>query len=163
MRKMLSVFMIVSTFLVLSHLYVLQHDLVIPVKIVMKQTTTAAQLRSIGVNSNIAPSVEMVSKQTGLSPELLIALMYTESTGNAKAVSSKGYKGLMQIPFAVYYTDANLLIGAHIFNEKMKQTNRNLIHALCLYKGYPIDSERGIMQAKKVIALKNKLQMIGES
>jgi len=29
-----------------------------------------------------------------------------------------GYKGLMQIPWPIYYTDANMIIGAHIFNEK---------------------------------------------
>jgi soluble lytic murein transglycosylase-like protein len=86
--------------------------------------------------------------------------MHTESTGNLKAISSLGYKGLMQIPHAVYYADANMLIGAHIFNEKMVQAKGDVVKALCLYKGYPIGSERGIQQARKVLALRDKLKRI---
>jgi hypothetical protein len=86
--------------------------------------------------------------------------MFTESGGNKHAVSCKGYKGLMQIPHAVYYEDANLLIGARIFLEKMEQADNNLEKAILLYKGYPIDSERGIQQARKVIRLYDKLVRI---
>lgn len=86
--------------------------------------------------------------------------MYTESSGNTKAVSRSGYKGLMQIPFGVYHADANVLIGAHIFKEKMKIANGDIIKALLLYKGYPLDSTRGIMQARKVIALRDRLRKV---
>jgi soluble lytic murein transglycosylase-like protein len=88
--------------------------------------------------------------------------MYTESSGNPKAVSKSGYKGLMQIPFSIFYSDANILIGAHIFNEKLKQTKGNVIKAIVLYKGYPINSSRGIIQAGKVLALYNRLKQIGD-
>lgn len=66
----------------------------------------------------------------------------------------------MQTPHGVYYADANMIIGAHIFNEKMKQANGDIIKALLLYKGYPIGSERGVMQAKKVLALRDRLKRI---
>jgi soluble lytic murein transglycosylase-like protein len=79
--------------------------------------------------------------------------MYTESTGNKFAVSCKGYKGLMQIPHNVFYEDANLLIGARIFLEKMQLANNNMENAVALYKGYPINSDRGKQQAKKVLSL----------
>ena len=66
----------------------------------------------------------------------------------------------MQIPFAVYYADANMLIGAHIFNEKMVQAKGDVVKALCLYKGYPLGSERGIQQARKVLALYHRLKEV---
>lgn len=64
----------------------------------------------------------------------------------------------MQIPHTIYQEDANVLIGAHIFNEKMKQAQGNIIKALCLYKGYPVDSDRGYIQARKVLTLYEKLR-----
>lgn len=163
MRKATMIFLVAITPLILVHLYVLQHDLVVPVRIVEQKTVTVAQLRSIGVNSDInkiATAVEIASKQSGLSPEFLIALMYTESSGNLKAVSKSGYKGLMQIPHSVYQADANVLIGAHIFKEKLKLANNNLILALCLYKGYGGTTERGVQQARKVIALRDRLRKV---
>lgn len=66
----------------------------------------------------------------------------------------------MQIPFKVHYGDANMIIGAHIFNEKMRLANNNLILAICLYKGYGGTTERGVMQAKKVLALRDRLKRI---
>jgi soluble lytic murein transglycosylase-like protein len=133
-------------------------QLIVPVKIQNNENTTLVKLQTLGIESEkIASSIDMASRQSGLSREFLIALMFTESRGIEKATSSMGYKGLMQIPWPVYYTDANVLIGAHIFNEKMKITNNDMKKALCLYKGYPINSERGIQQANKVIKIYAKL------
>jgi hypothetical protein len=53
-----------------------------------------------------------------------------------------------------------MIIGAHIFNEKMRIANRNVEKALCLYKGYPIGSERGLEQARKVLKLYDKLSEV---
>jgi len=147
------------TMVLLSLMFVfhLQQRLIIPV-VVKTNNSTIVKLQSVGINSQeIAKSVEMVSNQTKLSKEFLIALMTTESNGNKYAVSCKGYKGLMQIPHSVYYTDANILIGARIFLEKMQITNQDLEKAICLYKGYPINSIRGLQQARKVISIYNKL------
>lgn len=145
---------------------ILESDFVVPLVIdskisVDQKNLTLEKLRFVGINSvKIAQAVELASKQSGLSTDLLIALMYTESEGNVMAVSCKGYKGLMQIPDAVFYPDANMLIGAHIFNEKMKITKRNVKKALCLYKGYPIGSKRGEKKAHQVLVLKNKLEKV---
>ena len=149
--------------LVCSHLYVLASSLVVPISIVSQRTLTTAKLKSIGITSDtekIAKAVEIASQQSGLSTDFLIALMWTESSGKLKAKSVSGYSGLMQTPHGVYYADANMIIGAHIFNEKMKQANNNLILALCLYKGYGGTTERGVQQAKKVLALRDRLKRI---
>lgn len=142
----------------------LNKSLVTPVKLLNEEidkNETLIKLNHIGINSKeIASSIDMVSKKTKLPQEFLIALMYTESTGNKYAVSCKGYNGLMQIPQKVFYEDANLLIGARIFLEKMQLTNHNMENAICLYKGYEIGSERGKQQVRKVLSLYYQLKEV---
>ena len=148
--------------LLLAMMFVMQEQqkMIIPI-IIQNHNATLAKLQMLGVNSKeIAHSIDLASQQSGISQNFLIALMYTESTGNPKAVSNLNYKGLMQIPWPVYYTDANMIIGAHIFNEKMRITNRNVEKALCLYKGYPLNSEKGLQQARKVLKLYDKLSEV---
>lgn len=163
MKKIIATFLITLLPLVCAHLYVLQNSLVVPISIVDQRTLTTVKLKSIGITTNvqqIAKAVEVASKQSGLSTDFLIALMWTESSGKLRAKSVSGYSGLMQIPFKVHYGDANMIIGAHIFNEKMRLANNNLILAICLYKGYGGTTERGVMQAKKVLALRDRLKRI---
>lgn len=140
----------------------LQNAMMTPVRLlnpIVKVDRTLLQLNTIGIKSKeMALSIDMVSQKTKLPQEFIIALMYTESTGNKFAVSCKGYKGLMQIPHNVFYEDANLLIGARIFLEKMQQANHNMEKAICLYKGYAIGSERGKQQAQKVLSLYYRLK-----
>lgn len=142
----------------------LQNAMMTPVRLlnpIVKVDRTLLQLNTIGIKSKeMALSIDMVSKKTKLPQEFIIALMYTESTGNKYAVSCKGYKGLMQIPHNVFYEDANLLIGARIFLEKMQQANHNMENAVALYKGYSIESERGKQQVRKVMGLYYKLKQM---
>jgi hypothetical protein len=164
MKKTATIVLFTLLPLVCAHLYVLQSSLVVPISIADQKTVTMVKLQSIGVTSNvqqIAKAVEVASKQSGLSTDFLIALMWTESSGKLKAKSVSGYSGLMQIPFKVHYADANMIIGAHIFNEKLKQSKGDVIKAICLYKGYEINSSRGVMQANKVLALRNRLKQVG--
>lgn len=138
-----------------------QEKMITPVLKQNESIVTLTKLRTLGINSKeIAQSVDLASVQSGISQNFLIALMFTESAGNKRAISSLNYKGLMQIPYPVYYADANMLIGAHIFNEKMKIANRDVEKALCLYKGYPIGSKRGLQQARKVLRLCQKLSEV---
>lgn len=158
MNKIFQVCSLLMILLAMSILIQAQSKLIIPIQLT-KSKATLKKLQTVGIDSEkVAKAVDLASKQSGISPEFLIALMHSESTGNTKAVSSMGYKGLMQIPHAVYYADANMLIGAHIFNEKMLQAKGDVVKALCLYKGYPIGSTRGLQQARKVLALYNKLK-----
>jgi soluble lytic murein transglycosylase-like protein len=160
MNRIIQVCSLLMILLALSVLVQAQNKLIIPIQIT-KSEATLMKLQTVGINSEkMAKAIDLASQQTGLSSEFLIALMHTESTGNIKAVSSKGYRGLMQIPFAVYYADANMLIGAHIFNEKMQQADGDVVKAILLYKGYPLGSERGLQQAKKVLALYHKLKEV---
>ena len=154
--------MLLLMLLLLAMMLVMQEQqkMIIPI-LIQNHNATLAKLQTLGIDSKeIAHSIDLASQQSGISQNFLIALMYTESTGNPKAVSNLNYKGLMQIPWPVYYTDANMIIGAHIFNEKMKLANRNVEKAILLYKGYPIGSTRGLQQARKVLRLCEKLSEV---
>ena len=152
--------------LVMIAVYSMEQRLIVPIsimpKIVVEQKNpTLEKLRFVGIDSLvIAESVDIAAKRSKLSKEFLIALMYTESEGHIMAKSCKGYKGLMQIPDNVYYPDANMLIGAHKFNEKMKIAKRDVIKALCLYKGFPVGSDEGKEAAKSVLRLQKRLKSV---
>lgn len=104
-------------------------------------------------NQKILRAIQMVSQQTGLSKPFLLCLMWSESSFKSKAISSRNYKGLMQVPYNVFYEDANCLIGARIFLEKLKITKGDYRKALVLYKGWPLGDPKGLAQADKVINL----------
>ena len=112
----------------------------------------------------ILTAVGIASKQTGLSQELILSLMYTESSLNIKAVSSKNYQGLMQIPHSNLLLhgeeDVNTLIGAKILLEKIALTQGDLRKAIVLYKGYPPASSKGLLHADKVLSLVRKLKEV---
>jgi soluble lytic murein transglycosylase-like protein len=106
----------------------------------------------------VLKAVTLASKQTNLSEALILSLMYSESSFKPNAVSSKQYKGLMQIPQSVYYEDANCLIGARILTEKLKITDGDYRKAIIIYKGWPIDHPEGKRQADKVIIMAMKVR-----
>lgn len=83
----------------------------------------------------LAEAVRNAARATNLPRELLIALIYTESTFKEHAVSEKSYKGLMQIPQEIPYADANILVGARILEDKMRLAKGDLRTALAMYKG----------------------------
>ncbi len=71
-----------------------------------------------------------------ISPALVVSLMYTESGFKKNAVSSDGYMGLMQTPWAsTKWPDVDILLGVRILEEKLRIANNNLQLALALYKG----------------------------
>lgn len=141
------------------------YSTVYPVKlqqnVITKNNSLKEASRIVGIsvpNDKILNAVYVASKQTGISEALLLTLMHTESTMNPRAVSSKNYKGLMQIPHSVYYEDANCLIGARILLEKLKITNGDYRKAIVLYKGWSVNNPEGLRQADKVISLSRKLK-----
>lgn len=155
----LQLFILIISILTLPIPFVLQYQSMIPVKsqasLVQK---LEMKLTKIGGPTSLASSIKFSSERCDLSPEFVIALMQTESNFKSKAISSKGYKGLMQIPYAVYDPDSNILIGCKIFVEKMRLANGDTIKAICLYKGYEVGTKRGIEQANKVLRLYSELQ-----
>ena len=108
----------------------------------------------------ILNAVTIASKQSGLSPEFILALMWTESSFKMNAVSGKNYQGLMQIPQRIHDEDINCLIGAKIFVEKLKITQGDYRRALILYKGWALNHPEGKRQADKVIQLTMKLKEV---
>jgi len=138
---------------------------VYPIKSQSIQHSTNNVLRKSAVRVGIGDpgekilnAISMTSKQTGISESFLLSLMHTESALNRNARSHKNYKGLMQIPQDVYYEDANTLIGARIFLEKLRITDGDYRKALVLYKGWSLTSSEGFRQADKVINLTRKLK-----
>lgn len=81
-------------------------------------------------------AVSTAARSTEISPLLIVALISTESNFKQNALSSKGYKGLMQTPFATMkWEEVDVLIGAKILKEKLYYANNDLTLALSLYKG----------------------------
>lgn len=143
---------IILTFLILSIVNVFKNESqnFIPISISETATTKKLSLVGIRVRPSLVGAIDFASTQYDLSPEFIIALILTESSFDENAVSSKGYKGLMQIPQKVP-SDANILVGANIFREKMRIVEGDLVKALCLYKGYKIGSGNGLREANKVL------------
>lgn len=85
---------------------------------------------------DLSRAITNASAMTGLSQELLVALMKTESEFDYDAISNKGYKGLMQTPWATLkWASVDTLHGAEILREKLKYSKGDLKLALTLYKG----------------------------
>jgi len=156
--------LIISILLILALTYQVQDiaSLIHPIKSpVVKQNQLQIAAIEIGIGDpgvEALKAVEIAASQTGLSEPFLLVLMFTESSFDPKAVSKKNYRGLMQIPYPVYYHDANMLIGARIFLEKLKITKGDYRKAIIIYKGWPMDHPEGIRQADKVLNLTKKIK-----
>jgi soluble lytic murein transglycosylase-like protein len=105
----------------------------------------------------LAHAVSTASKLTDLSPSLIASLMYTESEFKYTAVSKKGYKGLMQTPWATLeYADVDILYGCRILKQKLRAADNDLLHALALYKGG--DNSEAKKYAKQTFVLYQKVK-----
>lgn len=150
---------------VIFNQYRLESMVIVPVSVDEIQTTEniiKKKLMFMGVNgtNEMVNAISFASAQNNISPDLIIALTWTESGFKTYAKSSLGYKGLMQIPHSVYYNDANILIGTRILREKLNYAQGDMKKALLMYKGYPLDSARGHEQVEKVFALYYKIRRI---
>ena len=127
----------------------------------INQLQIAAMKAGLGYpGEKILNAIKMASLQTGLSQELLLSLMHSESSFKKNAISAKNYKGLLQIPQSVFYEDANTLIGARILLEKLIITKGDYKYAIVLYKGWPLNHPEGQRQAVKVLNLTRRLKGI---
>lgn len=166
-NNIISMTIILFLIVVISYQYKLETNSFIPVSINQNEEDNPIKrkLDYIGVASNagLISAICFASEQNDISPELIIALAWTESNFKSGALSFGNggkYKGIMQIPQAVFYADANILIGTKILKEKLSITNGDMTKALLLYKGYPLDSPRGHEQVRKVFALYQKLKTV---
>jgi soluble lytic murein transglycosylase-like protein len=120
-----------------------------------KNPLQAAALRSglPALTDRVLDGIVVAAKQTGLSEPFILSLIFTESSMKPNAVSSKHYKGLMQIPHSVFYEDANILIGARIFLDKLRISKGDYRQAIVRYKGWHVGDPEGYRQADKVLEL----------
>lgn len=111
----------------------------------------------------LTDAILTASTKINISPLLIVALIDTESNFNPKAVSPKGYRGLMQTPTAtMQFIDADVLHGARILEEKLKYAKGDLVKALTYYKAgqnaKPAAMKQGKEQAEQVYNLYMKLK-----
>jgi soluble lytic murein transglycosylase-like protein len=76
-----------------------------------------------------------VEEHPDLNGFMILCLMKTESDYNRKAVSHKGYAGLMQTPGMSGYIDLDVRWGVRILKEKLDRAKCDLKKAIALYKG----------------------------
>jgi soluble lytic murein transglycosylase-like protein len=76
-----------------------------------------------------------VEEHPDLNGFLILCLMKTESDYDRKAVSHKGYAGLMQTPGMSGYIDLDVRWGVRILKEKLDRAKCDLKMAIALYKG----------------------------
>lgn len=158
MKHLLSVALLIVVMIQTLNLASLVHPVAVLTKLPNPLQEAAIRAGIGDPGEKILNAVSVASKQTKLSEPLLLSLMHSESSFNTKAVSSKNYQGLMQIPQKVPWEDVNVLIGARILLEKLTVTRGNVRNAIVLYKGWPPGSAEGNRQASKVIDLANKLK-----
>lgn len=131
---------IFTVLIIILSIYILNKELPMPIRIDTQCSITRRALESLEAPhkdiDELTIAINNVAKITNISPILLCALIYTESSFDQKAVSSKNYKGLMQTPWAsMRWADVDILIGAKILEEKLVYSKGDLELALALYKG----------------------------
>jgi soluble lytic murein transglycosylase-like protein len=94
----------------------------------------------------ILKTVHYEARRAGLDPELVLAVIHTESNFDRFAISSAGAQGLMQImPFwldeigqtddNLFHITTNIRFGCTILSYYLQQENGNLYRALARYNG----------------------------
>lgn len=94
----------------------------------------------------ILKTVHYEAQRAGLDPELVLAVIHTESNFDRFAISSAGARGLMQImPFwleeighpedNLFHIKTNIRFGCTILSYYLKRENGNLYRALARYNG----------------------------
>lgn len=107
----------------------------------------------IGELVKLSAAIHKAANHTGFEPELLLALNYSESTLNRKALSRSGkYVGYAQVPYRLWGTEDNVMMGALILKEKYFLSKGDMFQAIRRYK----DGNSG--QARYVLSLYQKLR-----
>lgn len=110
--------------------------------------------------ADIAQMVREVSSRYHVDPELIEAVVQTESHGNPFAVSNRGAQGLMQlVPETAYQMGVkdpldprqNLDGGVHYLQTLLERYNGNLDKALAAYNAGPgaVDRAGGVPQYRE--------------
>ncbi len=73
------------------------------------------------------------ANQNGLDPNLVAAIIMTESGGDPNATSPRGAVGLMQVVGGSYDPETNIAQGTKIFADDLRQLGGNVELALAAY------------------------------
>jgi hypothetical protein len=92
------------------------------------------------------PSIVKYARQNGIDPNLVAAMMMTESQGNPVAMSSRGAVGLMQVVDGPYDPEANIALGATIIAANLRRYSGNVELSLAAYNAGAgaVDQFRGV-------------------
>lgn len=112
-------------------------------------------------SSNIINAFVTAEHITGINRYMLVALAVTESGIRGSISSSKGYKGIMQVPVWTVSDEINIMTGAGILSKKIEVAGGDILKAIALYKGYGI-SRKGLEKAETVLTLYRNLIKLGE-
>lgn len=128
---------IIFLLLCLNIFYLYQFKtLVIPINIISQKTIATQKLMAtFQISVDKAEAFYIAGRITNICPMLLAILAKTESNFSLSAISSKGYKGIMQTPISDKDAHLDILRGAKILKEKLRIANGDLELALALYKG----------------------------
>ncbi len=77
--------------------------------------------------------ISKYANQNGLDPNLVAAIIMTESGGNPNATSPHGAVGLMQVVGGSYDPETNVAEGTRIFADNLRQFDGNVELALAAY------------------------------
>lgn len=93
-----------------------------------------------------APLIEKYAVQDGLDPNLIAAVMRTESNGNPRALSPMGAVGLMQVMNGSNDPETNIRQGAQILAQDIQHFNGDVELALSAYNAgtHAVDRFGGI-------------------
>ncbi len=100
------------------------------------------------------------------SPELIMAIIATESAYNRKAISNKGAKGLMQVMWSshrkqvdkktLYSIPMNIFVGMHVYHTYLEMYGGNKRRALMAY--YGSTNAAGQQYSDKIIATSQRIR-----
>jgi soluble lytic murein transglycosylase-like protein len=128
--------------------------------VVYKKDPVEAALTHLGAPKGkvkeLAHATKLTSKEVGVPPLLLCALMKTESEFQYNAKSPKNYKGLMQTPSFSGFATVDMLHGGMILKQKLKEEGGDIEDALAAYKGGK-NIQQARNQANQVIKLYHEL------
>jgi soluble lytic murein transglycosylase-like protein len=79
------------------------------------------------------PLIDKYALDNELDPNLVAAIMMTESAGNPQATSKKGAVGLMQIVNGSYDPETNVRDGTRILANELKRYGGDLELSLAAY------------------------------
>ncbi len=131
--------------------------LIIPITIENKKDVIVSKLKvEYGITDKIAKAIYLAHELSGYNPMFIAELALSESEFNNNAVSSVGYKGIMQTPTRTGYVEADVVHGVAILMDKFKESKGNILVAIALYKGGWAKNPDGKVQIGKLNPIAEK-------